>query len=117
MKHIVAVLLALAASGCALVGMTGSAQERKAENGVGGIIAIKGNRDKAMAQAKEWMAERCGSAGYRIVSEEEVVIGSTNLAWAGGSNPTEHRVNYACGTAPASAAPAVTEAKQPAAKP
>lgn len=113
MKRAAVALFTLAISGCALAGMTGSAQERKADLGVGGVIAIKGNRDKALTQAKQWMANRCGAAGFRIVSEEEVVIGSSNLAWAGGSNPTEQRVTYACGAGPAAT---TGDAKQPAAK-
>lgn len=98
------ILTAIVVSGCATLGPRGSAQERKAERGVGGVIALQGDRERALEQARPWMAERCGGP-YRITSEEEVIIGTNPRAWAGGSHPTELRVSYACGaTAPAAAA-------------
>lgn len=103
MRALVLIVL-VAGAGCAgrLVGDPGFANERKATAGQGGVIGISGNREKALAQARPWMAERCGGA-YRIVSEEQVQTGTNPRAWAGGSHPTETQITYTCGAAPSAA--------------
>jgi hypothetical protein len=59
---------ALAATGC-----MGHAELVKRDQG-GGILALKGDREKAMADAKGQMAANCPS-GYEIVGEEMAKVG------------------------------------------
>jgi hypothetical protein len=85
----------------------------------GGIIALQGDRGKAMEDAHRQMAQHCGQNNYTIVQEGEEVIG-TDTSYGertdsasndqgtaaasetqGGSstrNAVEWRVHYQCGT-------------------
>ena len=46
----------------------------------GGVIALQGDRGKAMEQAHKEMAAHCGAANYSIVQEGEEVIGTDTVA-------------------------------------
>lgn len=63
------------------------------------MIALQGDREKALAQAKPWMVER-GGGSYHIVGEEVAVVGQSAPAAFGGSAITESRIRYECGPAP-----------------
>ncbi len=81
----------------------------------GGVIALDGDRQKAMEQASQMMAQNCGGP-YTVVSEGEQVIGTdvehTDQSYVtkdgrvvnkGGETTrqaTEWRVKYQCGGAP-----------------
>ena len=83
----------------------------------GGILALKGDRDKAMADAKGQMAGNCPE-GYEITGEEMVKVGEHTAAAEDTSvhkkslstssdsvteDVKEYRVTYQCTTAAASA--------------
>ena len=82
----------------------------------GGVIALQGDRGKAMEQAHKEMAAHCGPGNYTIVQEGEVVVGkdtvaredqdtyehrdgtsSTAVASQSERDATEWRVSYQCG--------------------
>ncbi|HUQ04599.1 MAG TPA: hypothetical protein VM261_18995 [Kofleriaceae bacterium] len=46
----------------------------------GGIVALQGDRGKAMEQAHKEMAAHCGAGNYAIVQEGEEVIGTDTVA-------------------------------------
>jgi len=84
----------------------------------GGVVALEGDRGKAMEAAHDEMARHCGPGNYTILQEGEEVIGSETSygertdydsegqSTGGGStttNKTEWRVHYQCGGAPAPA--------------
>lgn len=50
----------------------------------GGEVALQGDQDKARDKAEEYMASRCGPAGYDVLSEQEAVVGQV----ATSSGPT-----------------------------
>jgi hypothetical protein len=80
----------------------------------GGVIALDGDRGKAMEQASQMMTANCNGP-YNIVSEGEQVIGTDtsqeqqtyvtkdgrmiNSGDKSTRNATEWRVKYACGAA------------------
>ena len=84
----------------------------------GGVIAIEGDRNKAMEQAHQLMAEHCRGP-YQITEEGEHVVGTDRaestdtyvteegevVETTGESTreATEWRVRYTCGNAPAGA--------------
>jgi hypothetical protein len=87
----------------------------------GGVIALEGDRGKAMDAAHGEMGRHCGAGNYTIVQEGEEVIGSETEygertdydeygeSTGGGSsttNKTEWRVHYQCGGAPPAPPPA-----------
>ncbi len=96
----------------------------------GGILALQGNRSKAMEDAHVKMKQHC-QGPYTIVEEGEQVIGTDTVAGSetyetqdgvateGGSSTrqaTEWRVKYVCGqgnTVPAGPAPAPAPAPAP----
>ena len=95
----------------------------------GGVIALEGDRGKAMDAAHGEMANHCGAGNYTIVQEGEEVIGSeteygertdydSDGQSTGGSssttNKTEWRVHYQCGGAPPEPAPASAGGPPPA---
>jgi hypothetical protein len=80
----------------------------------GGTIALQGDQNKAMEDAHAKMNAHCGSQGYTITEEGEVVVGSDTAygedteydedgsTTEGGSttrDATEWRVTYECGQA------------------
>jgi hypothetical protein len=96
----------------------------------GGTIALNGDREKAMEQANQMMAQHCGPGNYQVVHEGEVPVGTdtysqtnTNYGESTQSNrsgtqsnteggatsssgtstrtATEWRIQYQCGGAPA----------------
>ena len=86
----------------------------------GGILALQGNRSKAMEDAHEKMKQHC-QGPYTIVQEGEHVVGTDTVhgeetyetqdgvATEGGSSTrqaTEWRVKYMCGQANAAPPPA-----------
>lgn len=101
------VIAIVALAGCAAInpGFIGSgrAEERKWEPGKGGVIALKGVREKAQIQAEQFMAERCGAGQYRITAEEEAAWREPVL----GGATIELRLTYVC-EAPAHPGPAAT---------
>lgn len=109
------VTFAMVAGGCA-----GTRWVRRTPTG--GTIALRGDYDSAMSDARRQMSRHCGGP-YSIVEEGEVVIGETTTGVAntrGGrrstitvgtthsEQETEWRVTYACGirTIQAAAPPA-----------
>jgi hypothetical protein len=111
--------------GTALVAACGSARVVQRSQ-YGGIVALEGDRGKAMEDAHRHMAGHCGAGNYTITLEGDEVIGtdttygeSTDYAsnesgtraasdTSGGSSTrqaTEWRVHYQCGGAPAAAPP------------
>jgi hypothetical protein len=95
-------------------------------NQYGGVIALNGDRQKAMEQANNMMAQHCGPGNYQVTSEGEVPVGSdtysqsnTNYGQSTQSSPngqysntqggattqsgtstrtaTEWRIQYQCG--------------------
>jgi hypothetical protein len=83
----------------------------------GGVLALVGDPALAHAEAEKAMAAQCGQ--YKILAEEEVVVGSNTdssthtSANRGGSSQgtatatrdaTETRITFACGGAPAAPA-------------
>jgi hypothetical protein len=100
-------VLLLGVSGCFLI--QGHAEMVKRERG-GGVLALKGDHDKAMADAKKQMADNCG-AGYEIVGEEMTKVGEktdaaedTELKKKGAQTTSqsvtqdvkEYRITYQC---------------------
>lgn len=91
----------------------------------GGTIALRGDRVKAMEQARAEMDAHCGPGAYTIVQEGEVVVGQdtgaradtyanndgsvTQTAGSSTRDATEWRVNYQCNNAPAGVAPMQTQ--------
>ena len=99
----------------ALLAACGSARVVN-RNQTGGVIALNGDRGKAMEQAHREMAAHCGPGNYTIVQEGEVVVGqdtvartdqdtyehrdgtsSTATGAASTRDATEWRVSYQCG--------------------
>jgi hypothetical protein len=87
----------------------GSAQMVKRDK-VGGVLALKGDRDKAMEDAKAQMSAHCPN-GYEIVGEEMAKVGeateaqgdtegtkkgTSTKASSVTSDVTEYRITYAC---------------------
>jgi hypothetical protein len=107
-KPVIACAIALfGASGCFMI--QGRAEMVKKEK-TGGVLALKGDRDKAMQDAKNQMASNCPD-GYEIVSEEMAKVGETTDAAEdtdfkkkGASKNTssvtqdlkEYRITYSC---------------------
>ena len=63
----------------ALVAACGSARLVQ-RNQYGGVIALNGDRNKAMEQANQMMAQHCGPGNYNIVSEGEVPVGTDTMS-------------------------------------
>src|SRR5207302_1247304 len=63
----------------AMVAACGSARLVQ-RNQYGGVIALNGDRSKAMEQANSMMAQHCGPGNYQIVSEGEVPVGTDTMA-------------------------------------
>jgi hypothetical protein len=93
----------------------------------GGVVALEGDRNKAMEQAHQLMADHCGGP-YQIMSEGEHVVG-TDRAQSTESyvteegevveergestrEATEWRLRYSCGNAPAGDQQAAPEGEQ-----
>src|ERR1043165_1677737 len=68
MRGISAALLGLVLVGCASSGMVWREPEQ-------GQLALSRDSPRARRMAAEQMQSHCGNAGYRIVREENVVIG------------------------------------------
>ncbi len=81
-------------------------------NQAGGVLALEGDRGAARQKALQEIAQHCGTAGYDVIQEGEVVIGlstygtgstthteHTSQASAGvvTSEVTEYRMSYSCG--------------------
>src|SRR6185437_1580167 len=49
-------------------------------NQYGGVIALNGDRNKAMEQANNMMAQHCGPGNFKVVSEGEVPVGTDTYA-------------------------------------
>jgi hypothetical protein len=110
-KRMVAwVVVLLGATGCFMI--QGKAEMVKRDKG-GGVLALKGDHDKAMEDAKRQMASNC-SSGYEIVGEEMAKVGEategaedTDFKKAGASKSTssvtqdvkEYRITYSCKSA------------------
>lgn len=99
----------------ALVAACGSARVVQRTQ-YGGVIALEGDRGKAMEGAHGEMSAHCGAGNYTITQEGEEVIGSDTAygedtdydnrgsSTSGGASTrqaTEWRVHYQCGGAPA----------------
>lgn len=114
--------IALTAS--ATVGCGGARVVHRSQSS--GVIALEGDRNKAMEQAHQLMAEHCGGP-YQIMEEGEHVVG-TNRAQSTESyvneegevieergevtrDATEWRLRYTCGNAPAGDQQAAPEAE------
>jgi hypothetical protein len=107
-KRVVACVVALfGAVGCFMI--QGHAEMVKRDK-AGGVLALKGDRDKAMADAKRQMSSNCPD-GYEIVGEEMAKVGETTDAnedtsfeKKGASKSTssvtqdlkEYRITYEC---------------------
>ncbi|MFO7181596.1 MAG: hypothetical protein DIU78_023035 [Pseudomonadota bacterium] len=102
-------------SGCFMI--QGRAEMVKRDR-TGGVLALKGDKTKAMEDAKAQMAANCPD-GYEIVGEEMVKVGEAtqteeevDLDKKGASKSgasitqdvTEHRITYVCKSAEQSAA-------------
>ncbi len=100
----------LGLSGCFLI--QGRAEMVKRDQG-GGILALKGDHDKAMKDAERQMASNC-PGGYQIVGEEMAKVGErtkgaedTKYEKHGDSKEVEstteevkeYRITYACKSA------------------
>jgi hypothetical protein len=101
-------ILWLGVAGCSFL-IQGHAEMVKRDKG-GGVLALKGDRDKAMEDAKHQMASNCPS-GYEITGEEMAKVGETTegaedteFKKKGASKNTssvtqdlkEYRITYAC---------------------
>ena len=108
----------LLVAGAAVLATAGCGSARLvSRNQTGGVIALQGDRQKAMEQAHQEMSAHCGPGAYRIVEEGEHVVGSETQAadetyatkegtvvTQGGSqtkNVIEWRMKYECGAPPA----------------
>ena len=106
-KQMASCVLLLVVSGCFLV--QGRAEMVRRDKS-GGILALKGDRTKAMEDAKLQMSSNC-SGGYEIVAEEMVKVGEvtegaedTEYQKGGKSTNTssvtsevkEYRITYEC---------------------
>jgi hypothetical protein len=105
MRRTTIVCLALALSACGTARVVSRTQ-------TGGIIALEGDRQKAMEDANHIMTDQCRGP-YTVVSEGEQVIGTetehkeqsyvtkdgrvVNSGGAQTLNTTEWRVQYECG--------------------
>ena len=63
----------------ALLAACGSARLVQ-RNQYGGVIALNGDRNKAMEQANQMMAQHCGPGNYQIVTEGEVPVGTDTMS-------------------------------------
>jgi hypothetical protein len=85
-----------------------------------GVIALEGDRNKAMEQAHQQMAAHCGPGQYTIIREGETVVGQdqvarsdsyveedgeSQVASSSTRDATEWRVEYQCAGAPPAPAP------------
>jgi hypothetical protein len=85
-----------------------------------GVIALEGDRNKAMEQAHQQMAAHCGPGQYTILREGETVVGQdqvarsdsyveedgeSQVASSSTRDATEWRVEYQCAGAPPAPAP------------
>jgi hypothetical protein len=58
-------------------GLVGCGSARLVQrNQYGGVIALNGDRNKAMEQANQMMAQHCGPGNYQVTSEGEVPVGT-----------------------------------------
>lgn len=107
--------IGLLAIGAVLLAACGSARVVQRTQ-YGGVVALEGDRGKAMEGAHREMAAHCGQGNYQIVQEGEEVVGqvteygeATDYDRRGEvthgasetTNKTEWRVHYQCGGAPA----------------
>lgn len=84
----------------------------------GGVIALEGDRNKAMENAHQQMASHCGPGQYTIIREGETVVGQdqvarsdtyqekdgeSQVASSSTRDAVEWRVEYQCAGAPAPA--------------
>lgn len=70
-KHVIALSVVVMGTGCFMI--QGRAEMVKRDRS-GGVLALKGDRDKAMQDAKGQMSSNCPS-GYDITGEEMVKVG------------------------------------------
>jgi len=120
-RGVAVVSIALGLGGCFMI--QGHAEMVKRERG-GGVLALRGDRDKAMADARGQMAANC-PAGYEIASEELVKVGEktegaedTEFKKQGSAKNSstvtadvqEYRVTYECTGATAQASSSGHEA-------
>jgi hypothetical protein len=107
---VVCAVLVLAVAGCFMI--QGHAEMVKRDQG-GGVLALQGDHDKAMDDAKKQMADNCPS-GYQITGEEMAKVGEktegaedTQFEKHGNEKSTEsttsevkeHRITYQCNAA------------------
>jgi hypothetical protein len=115
----------------ALVSACGSARVIQ-QTQYGGVIALEGDRGKAMEAANEEMAAHCGPGQYQVVQQGEEAIGTDTVAssdtqydkngentQAGTSTRTavEWRIHYQCANAPPPPAAEAPPAEAPPAPP
>src|SRR5687767_1323912 len=116
-RVIAAAIAVLAMGGCFMI--QGRAEMVK-RNKEGGVLALKGDRDKAMEDAKVQMASNCPS-GFEITGEEMAKVGEKtegveDTQYDKGSHEKssesvksdvqEYRITYECQSADASTATA-----------
>jgi hypothetical protein len=109
MKILMVALLGIALGGCASASMVWREPTQ-------GQLALSRDTPRARRLAADEMQSHCGAAGYRIVREENVVVGEHTQVmgqgqmWGSGgqvfgqssTTPVQQlRVTYACGGGPA----------------
>jgi hypothetical protein len=109
-RRMTAVAVVLLGTGCFMI--QGKAEMVKRDKG-GGVLALKGDRDKAMEDAKRQMSSNCPN-GYEIIGEEMAKVGEqtegaedTAFEKKGASKSTssvtqdvkEYRITYSCKSA------------------
>ena len=108
-------VLVLGLAGCFMI--QGHAEMVKRDQS-GGVLALQGDHDKAMEDAKKQMADNCPS-GYQITGEEMAKVGEktegaedTQFEKRGNEKSTEsttsevkeHRITYQCNAPPTATA-------------
>jgi len=84
------------AAGCGTARMIHQDQE-------GGIIQLDGNRDEAVRDAVQLMAQQCGANNFHLVSQGDEPVGTSMTSSRDGSNSEVRpvmawRIHYECGS-------------------
>ncbi|MBK9070793.1 MAG: hypothetical protein IPL79_07320 [Myxococcales bacterium] len=75
MKNISSLLLVLAIAALTACGAARTVSRTQ----YGGVIALEGDRAKAMEDAHRQMSSHCGPGNYDVISEGEAVVGSETV--------------------------------------
>jgi hypothetical protein len=82
-RGVIAAVALFGVVGCQTMPYQPYARDVKKRPQAGGVVALKSDhRDEDKAKAAEIMKSNCGGAGYKVLEEGEVVVGTTTNSTA-----------------------------------